>query len=315
MLTTFGYDTVKLFLPIGHAQAERALLSWSRVRGEVRFENFKARHVKFGLQIEGSLSSLYFGQNVELVTNTTVQDSLDVLSDATGHNVEHAKIYRLDISSTIETEYPPGEYLACLEDRQGRTVHDSFHGTRYMNSNKAENCREQWKVPTFYDKGRESGTEGHLLRLELRLMKGVKSQLKLPMHSLSARDLSRADVFHASAEMWRKDFLRMIGMPKQIGEPATQTMPQPTLPQPTRRSTQTAKDFQKLLIELAISNHSKYVRDMLEQYRKAGMPDSTYYRMLKLIRNVPNDERADRVQELRSKIETTYQTAIPRISK
>jgi hypothetical protein len=322
MVTELGYDTVRLFLPLPYKQARYIDERLHVVKGEKRFANFTSRLNPYGFELIGSLSRLQFGNNVELVTDRNVKETLDTLSEELECDMTRATVLRLDVSSTIETDCDPHDYFPYLESSGLREINDTFPNTRYLNSVRSKDVTKQRKLPVFYDKGKEADVAGNLLRLELRLQHRVKQQLHLSLPRLIAQDLTDTNVYRASAGTWRKDFLRIVRTPllnKDRYNPTASQMKSTgtAIDKSTSNQTRVAekkwsgKDFLQHFFELGVSAYPDEARALLKELKKSGaLPASTYYRYMKLIRSIPEPERDNHLQELHTRIEETYHKAV-----
>ncbi len=158
--------------------------------------------------LSGSLPNYLRGSNIQPLRFSEITSSINSLENDLQCDIANAKILGLEWSSTIATDYPPKTYYSIL----GETwpfERVPFKNSLYFNSPE--------RKLLFYDKGRESKTEGNLLRNELRLPKAKKLGLTLS-------SLSQPEAFNQLTQSWLEVYFSINKikkpMPKEVKTPS-----------------------------------------------------------------------------------------------
>jgi hypothetical protein len=191
----FGYDTLFMNLPLsGGEQKEITRIiqdlpnckETKQKNGHTvlggNMENLKI-WVSDSLNITGSFSKFYTGQNIIPFSVMPLRDGIDTLNDTLHLNLFKAAIKRIDIATTIQTEAPPKNYFPYLGNYlKYRNVYN------YTTLTYTKWDKNSPLVFQFYDKvseiknSKESAPKGiNLMRSEMRFIgsKGIK-ELKHP---------------------------------------------------------------------------------------------------------------------------------------
>lgn len=120
--------------------------------------------------LTGSLPKFLNDSNIEPLRFSEIAPTINKLTNELQCDIANAEILGLEWSSTIKTDYPPKTYYSML----GETwpfERVPFKNSLYFNSPK--------KRVLFYDKAKETRTEGNLMRYELRQPKAKSLDLTL----------------------------------------------------------------------------------------------------------------------------------------
>lgn len=212
------FDTVNLWLDSCNAPPPSDLLQYLqgvtesksemrgyRIRGNAN--NYAVTAGNAGVSLHGSLAKYLFGENISQLTRATTQEAVEKLSDHLHADIGTAKVLRLDVAATIQTDHAPADYLLKLgEKRYFSRVHATA-GSLYYNT--------EARRLEFYDKTREAKRNGmqiptalqgaNLLRYEYRLLHRLQHLLKTATPPTAA-DLYKADLYYSLVQMWRNEF-------------------------------------------------------------------------------------------------------------
>jgi len=157
----------------------------------------------------GSLTKLYFGDNVQNASFSQIKQALAQVESLVELSLNDAIIQRLDIGYTLSLSEEPSKYLKILGTPSGYKRHISGD---------YETCHFEKKEKNdlkFYDKNLESFStkdyqklykEGnHRLRFELEIQKNVSKFLKLPC--LTWGNLYEKGIYNQLTECWYNEFL------------------------------------------------------------------------------------------------------------
>jgi len=136
--------------------------------------------------LTGSLPKFLNDSNIEPLTFSELSPTINKLTNELQCDIANAKILGLEWSSTIKTDHPPKTYYSLL----GETwpfERVPFKNSLYFNSPR--------KRVLFYDKAKETRTEGNLMRYELRLPKAKSLDLTLSK-------LTEAHFFNQLTKSW-----------------------------------------------------------------------------------------------------------------
>lgn len=121
--------------------------------------------------------------------------ALDVLSEVLGFDIKEGYLQRIDIGLNIETKCQPRAYYTRMlkyKDYYGRIQNNGLYlGDKY-------GCKEQ---VCFYDKGKEGGHGGNILRYEYRLLDTASIKNKF-RRKVMVRDLYSCDFLIKLLEWW-----------------------------------------------------------------------------------------------------------------
>ncbi|MFI5324562.1 MAG: hypothetical protein ACHQ6U_13925, partial [Thermodesulfobacteriota bacterium] len=135
------------------------------------------------------------GDNLIPAEPETITAAIVRFKEITGLDIADAEVSRLDVTLMMSTRYPVSAYFPIFHGSKSYRYTEKEHG-RYLNNN----CNEI--ALALYDKQEERlhrGRERHsqpgeenLLRLELRILRHVKTYLKLGIYlpKLTVADLS-----------------------------------------------------------------------------------------------------------------------------
>lgn len=164
-----------------------------------------------GVSISGNYRNLFIKQSNN---NTTISGSLQKFSrlfdesydeskkailglcDTFSFEPSEATVKRIDVSKTINTDFEPKLYYQYLG------AHQHYFRTPFKNSLYYSNTLRRLN---FYDKAKESGIAGNLLRYEQRYF---KPQSVFNKH-LTLVDLLTEEVYHHFLTRWKNDYSRI----------------------------------------------------------------------------------------------------------
>jgi hypothetical protein len=227
MLPTIMYDTVKFVLPAKLVEGgitdvileSVALLlqdlkkTYNKNTGEVRLEGkLEGLDVSVSptrLIVENSFQKFVTGDQLTPMTAEDVRRGIRMLTELFGLPMELAIISRLDVAINIPTERPPAAYYAFLGEATYYERKIKKNTLYYMQSNR--------KSFAFYDKMKEMEASaqkqglptpanlpnGHLLRMEFRILKQVKAQLNW---SVTAATLYQPEFIRFMLDLLREKY-------------------------------------------------------------------------------------------------------------
>ena len=122
----FGYDTLFMSLPLSSGE-QKEITRIIQDLPKSRETKQKNGHTVLGanmgnlkvwcsdsLNISGSFSKFHTGQNVIPFTVVDLKDSIEILNNTLNLNLYDAKVKRIDIATTIQTDAPPKDYFNYL---------------------------------------------------------------------------------------------------------------------------------------------------------------------------------------------------------
>ena len=162
------------------------------------------------LVVQGSLPRFLFGSNVETLRRCKVEEATRELTTAFGVRPEACRVYRLDLAATMPMPRPISLYLDALGP-VSRMQRRRFGGetVAYINGGR----RLQ-----FYDKGKQAGLPGNLLRVEVQLKKRLRRQLK---REVKLADLYDPAFFAELACRWLEAYRRVPKRRRHLLTPTT----------------------------------------------------------------------------------------------
>ena len=147
------------------------------------------------LVVQGSLPRYLFGNNNENLRRREIEEGVHELASAFDVQPEVCRVYRLDLAATMPMPRPVALYLDALgpvprmqQRRFGNETVDYVSQTRKLH---------------FYDKGKEAGLPGNLLRIEVQYKKRLKRQLK---RNITFTDLYESGFFTALVDRWGRAY-------------------------------------------------------------------------------------------------------------
>jgi hypothetical protein len=169
--------------------------STGEIQQHTSWRTLRLKENKAGVVIAGSIPQFLTGQNVQPANCGDVATFIEEVSGRLGASIAGAKVRRLDIAGTLQLDDEPLSYCHHLKGM-----------TRYQRATAANSVqfRTEARTLSFYDKGRQSGTPGNLLRYELQLKKGVQDTFG---RDLYLNDLATPEVFRQCAELWKDSYL------------------------------------------------------------------------------------------------------------
>jgi hypothetical protein len=174
---TFGYDSLKLNIPIARGQqAEIASCSELEHRCVVQYKNGSVSYLsnlrnlvvrirEKSLTISGSFAKYINGQNVDTLSPEDLGITVDLISKQLGVNLRWATVTRIDVALTAKMEFPAPAYLQLFLPSSRYGLNRSQENTIYIQS------ESRTRSLAAYDKAAESSLAGNTLRVELRLTK------------------------------------------------------------------------------------------------------------------------------------------------
>ena len=150
------------------------------------------------LTVCGSLPRFLLGSNVGTLRCAEVEEAVRSLAAAFDVRPEMCRVYRLDLAATMPMPRPVPLYLDALGTvpRTKRRTHG------------AETVAYDTQARTlqFYDKGKEAGVPGNLLRFEVQYRKRLKRRLK---QEVTLADLPDPVFFAGLACRWLEEYRRV----------------------------------------------------------------------------------------------------------
>lgn len=257
-----------------------------------KLKNYTVSVFENGISLKGSLAKNYYGDNLHTLTRRDTEQAIECLSDDLHLNLKTAKITRLDVSTIIQTKYPPAEYYGCLGNKPYFERLQSTPETLYYNNYKRQLI--------FYNKTKEANAKdvpipeilqnSNLLRYELRYTKRLNKQLNTV---LMAEKLYNAEFYRSAIKNWENEF-------KTIQKQKKQTFMTNNIK--TTKEAETA-----LFASLLQEKGQEYINDYLAQLKaenvfKERQRYSELKRKLNTIIQSPNGEQNDLMQELEKQI-------------
>ena len=162
------------------------------------------------LTVCGSLPRFLLGSNVGTMRRVEVEEAVRSLAAAFDVRPEACRVYRLDLAATMPMPRPVPLYLNALGPvprMQMRRFGDET--VAYVNG---------VRTLQFYDKGKEAGLLGHLLRVEVQYKRRLKHQLR---REVTLADLYDPAFFAELGSRWRGEYRRVPKRQRHLLEPTT----------------------------------------------------------------------------------------------
>lgn len=174
---TFGYDSLKLNIPIATGQQaeivgcpeleHRCVVQYTN--GSISYlsnlRNLVVRTREKSITISGSFAKYIHGQNVDTLTPEELGITLDLISQQLGVNLRWATATRIDVALTAKMAFPAPAYLQLFLPSSRYGLNKSQSDTIYIQSD------SRTRSLVAYDKAAESTLADNALRVELRLTK------------------------------------------------------------------------------------------------------------------------------------------------
>ena len=185
----FGYDTLKMSVNVNHSDRETIC---NVAQFKPFYDNYRASLSNLDLfltenhlSVTGSFPQFLTGQNVQVSSISELKNGIEILSDTLHLGFSDAYISRIDIATTIETDFSPHRYFEFLGNL-GRCERNPIKKTTLQYTKGTKN-NGLYKL-MFYDKGKELQkgkkkilANDNLLRIESRLEKKTIKAIAVPL--------------------------------------------------------------------------------------------------------------------------------------
>lgn len=172
-------------------------------------KNCKVNIHATGISIIGSLAKYYFGDNLQTLTRSGVEQAIQNMSDELHLPICKAKLNQIDLATHFITKYPAFYYYSLLGDKKYFKRLQATKDTLYYNT---------WlKQLVFYDKGLEAQSKNvkkppiyqnvNLLRYELRHKGRLNKQFNLT--EVSGATLYQERFYIDLINRWIKEYMNI----------------------------------------------------------------------------------------------------------
>lgn len=224
--------------------------------------------------IMGSLPKYLNGNNLYPISKHSTDEAIEKLSDALSFDVADMNVSELEFGISLPTTYPPSCYLSRFSTMPDKCKVTQETTVYYMTKGHKDDFY-------IYNKVKEIGRalprelrNANVLRMELRLRKGVASTLERPF--LCAGDLPSRDVYNQLKRMFTNHYRAIKKLPQTC-----YSFP------PMKTAGQAEKGFTAYLLA-SMPNPANVVEEYLEIVKSQGLLDRQAYGRLR--RNIVQSE-------------------------
>ena len=204
------YDTIKIFVSNKREikcslrdEYEHTRKDTGVFNSDGNLKNLKVKIFSNKISIRGSLSTYYFGNNLQTLTLKQTREAIEQLSEEVGFDPFKAYVTQIHFGANIEVEHPVNSYLNCLLKSFGYERRTYRSGVLYRNS---------YRGVEFYDKIKEMKIKNYsgnpVLRYELKYNKSLNYQLGKDGILLS--DLYNPDFYKLMKKKWYEEYTRIL---------------------------------------------------------------------------------------------------------
>lgn len=162
------------------------------------------------LRVKGSLPAFLKGSNLRTLKRSGVEEAVTKLSDALGFDPDSARVFQVDLAATVSMPRPVAEYLPLLGSApRFKRVTFGAETVSFRNG-------PRWL--TFYDKGREAGVAGHLLRFEVKYLERLKDVFG---QAVVLTDLYDEAFFALMVRQWQEAYALVRKLRRPVLSPVT----------------------------------------------------------------------------------------------
>lgn len=210
----FGYDSLRMSVNLNHSDREticnvvnfKPYLDYAYI---AKISNLDLFLTENRLTVTGSFPKFLTGENIKPSSIPDLKNGIEILSDTFHLGFSDANVSRIDIATTLETDFAPQRYFEYLGSL-GRCFRDVMRGTTLQYSKGTKN-NGLFKL-ILYDKVREiqknnknTLVDGNLLRIETRFERKLSKQLQYPS-VITARTLTEPEFYNKCVDKVINDF-------------------------------------------------------------------------------------------------------------
>lgn len=174
-----------------------------------KLSNLYIKEIPEGINIFGSLSKYYLGNNLESLTRKTTNEAIEKLSDELNLKIENSIMHRFDVSQNFKMESKVKIYLNCL---------DELKGFKKSINEKSLYFRNSLIELIFYDKIAEMRKKrafipedfkqfaGKILRYEMRYLRNLKKTFN---KEILFKDLTDEQFYNFLIEKWKSLYFKI----------------------------------------------------------------------------------------------------------
>lgn len=217
-----GYDTVRISLPLNNTDQRGTIRQMESfgdyskkeyrngtIRHTAKMNNLELFLSENRVSISGSFPKFVNGENIIPFSITELKNGIEILSDTLNLGFSDAYVSRIDIATTLETDFAPQRYFEHLGSL-GRCFRDVMRETTLQYSKGTKN-NGLFKL-MLYDKIREiqknnknTLIDGNLLRIESRFERKLSKQLQYPS-VITAHTLTEPEFYNKCVDRFINDF-------------------------------------------------------------------------------------------------------------